>query len=312
MWSGLSRLLERAFESPQVTRESRMGRFRPPVRSLAALAVVLIIVSLAACDDDREPPVGVGAMVLEPGIIFGTAMITNMALHFQNAVVDTCLSVLQLPANALVTVPSAIGTGFMTVETFLASNPSLPDTVIITASNFRDPVTSELVDMVHGQMTLLFHERETGLSFEINPGDVDLVPIGIAENIMWFEFTDQLDGLAFKVTRSVRGDLAVTESPPDLAGLLNVTGLLRIEEPDQRILVYQDLDIDFGFTSNLTPAFDAFPDGTIETAYFMQFTTTVPFNLVFESDGTLIYPFLDRTCEADLAQGINPCEGLRN
>jgi hypothetical protein len=100
------------------------------------------------------------------------------------------------------------------------------------------------------------------------------------------------------------------------AGFVHETGTVRIEERIQSILLIEEMEIEYAYDESISPPFSPWPTGRYEIAsfsvqgFFGGGVVSAPVDVTFDGFGGAVFPLGDRTCQVNLRDGTNPCEGL--
>jgi hypothetical protein len=289
-----------------------MGRLRPLLRLSAVFLLFLVVVGLDACDDDREPIVGPNARMLDGDDIYAITLISAGILRFQNVVADTALRFLALTSDTTVTFVGDTPTGTMTMQLTGDGIGGGPDTAIVMFTNFRDTTSVSVADFIDGALQYVFTQTENGLEYEMNPSDVNLVPLGLAQFAVQYTLTNELENMVLLAAGAIHSEMQAGAGSAQ-SGDVWQTGSFRIEDRDQRALVLLELDISYEYDENALPAFEDWPGGSLEFGGFIGGATLQPFDVMFDGLGGAVFYYLDTLCDTDLTdpENGNPCENLR-
>jgi len=213
-----------------------MGRLRPLLRLSAVFLLFLVVVGLDACDDDREPIVGPNARMLDGDDIYAITLISAGILRFQNVVADTALRFLALTSDTTVTFVGDTPTGTMTMQLTGDGIGGGPDTAIVMFTNFRDTTSVSVADFIDGALQYVFTQTENGLEYEMNPSDVNLVPLGLAQFAVQYTLTNELENMVLLAAGAIHSEMQAGAGSAQ-SGDVWQTGSFRIEDRDQRHLV---------------------------------------------------------------------------
>lgn len=286
-----------------------MGRLRPLLRLPVVLLLFLAVVAIDACDDDREPIVGPNARLLDGEDIFAIMQISAGVLRFQNVVADTALRFLERTSDTTVTFVGDTPAGTMIMQLTGDGIGNGPDTAIVAFSNFRDTTSIPVAEFITGAIEYVFTETEDGLEYEINPSDVYLAPLGLAQFAVEYSLSGEANSLVLLASGAVHAEMAAREGMRQ-SGMVQQTGSFRIEDRDQRALVILELDLTYDYDSDLLPAYEDWPNGSLEFGGFIDGATLQPFNVTFDGFGGAFFHYIDQPCSTDMATGDNPCEDL--
>jgi hypothetical protein len=285
---------------------------RPLLRLSAVLLLFLAVVGLDACDDDREPIVGPNARLLDGDDIYSITLISASVLRFQNVVADTALRYLERTADTTVTFVGDTPTGTMTMQLTGDGIGGGPDTAIVFFTNFRDTTCVPLAEFIDGALEYVFTRTEDGLEYEINPSDVNLVPLGLAQFAVQYSLSSEANNLVLLAAGALQAEME-SEAGSAQSGIVRQTGSFRIEDRDQRALILLELDITYEYDAAALPAYEDWPGGSLEFGGFLGGATLQPFPVTFDGLGGAAFYYLDTFCDTDLSdpENGNPCEDLR-
>jgi hypothetical protein len=267
------------------------------------------VVAFEACDDDREPIVGPNPRMLDGDDIFAIMQISSGVLRFQNVVADTALRLLTVTSDTTVTIVGDTPAGTMIMQLTGDGIGNGPDTALVTFTNFRDTTSIAVAEFITGALQYVFTETEDGLTYEVNPADEQLAPLGLAQFAVEYSLSSEANSLVLLASGALSAELPAGTGTRQ-SGDIRQTGSFRIEDRDQRAVIILELDITYEYDADALPAFEDWPSGSLEFGGFLGGATLQPFDVTLDGLGGATFHYGDQLCITDMALNLNPCEDL--
>jgi hypothetical protein len=276
---------------------------------LGGAVLLACLLASSSCKDAREASTGPEITGLDGGDIFGITFVTATIYRHQNEMAARVLELIEAGNTLPVSQPGCRGTGNLEIR--LQGND--PNERRLVFTNYWIECGGEVEILVNGEMLIEFFETSPGLRYTItNPFAIDadfvLVPLGPT-----YTLDANAGGLNLDVTGQLECELDATARRH--AGGVHQTGTMRLEDRGAFTTVVQEVDIEFEFDEELQPPFSNWPAGSIELASFtvQPFSgglPSIPIHVTFDGFGGMAFRLDGRDCNANLATGDNPCEGL--